>query len=163
LSDDGQTLALTGSIELGTTRRLEQMLADAPTIKEIVLASHGGNIFEARGLSTTIRQHGLNTVVNGECSSACTTIFIGGIERVLTPGARLGFHQYRVAASYAVLGADPAQEQARDREIFLASGVAGWFLDEMFQSAASQIWYPTRSELIRAHVVTGPTSKTNEN
>jgi len=151
---DGRSLTLTGSLELGITRRLIDHLEAHPNVEQIVLASTGGNIFEARGLSNTIRRNGLNTLVVAECSSACTTVFIGGAKRQLAHGGKLGFHQYRIDADYAVLNANPLNEQDRDRAVFLQSGVAVWFLEKMFDSRSSQMWYPELSELIDAHVVT---------
>lgn len=151
---DGRSLTLTGSLELGITRRLKDQLEAHPNVEQIVLASTGGNIYEARGLSNTIRRNGLNTLVISECSSACTTVFIGGAKRKLVHGAKLGFHQYRIDADYAVLNANPLHEQDRDRAVFLQSGVAVWFLEKMFDSHTSEMWYPELSELIDAHVVT---------
>tara|TARA_E500000305_G_scaffold87860_1_gene74426 strand:- start:2635 stop:3591 length:957 start_codon:yes stop_codon:yes gene_type:complete len=153
-TSDGQALILNGSLELGITDHLKHQLKAYPDVKQIILASTGGNIYEARGLSNTIRQNGLNTLVISECSSACTTVFIGGIKRHLASGGKLGFHQYRIDADYAVLNADPLREQDRDRAIFLQAGVAIWFLDMMFDSPPSGMWYPELSELIDAHVVT---------
>ncbi|TNB48208.1 hypothetical protein FF124_07680 [Martelella lutilitoris] len=151
---DGQSLTLSGSLELGIANHLKQQLDAYPDVKQIILASTGGNIYQARGLSNTIRQNGLNTLVVSECSSACTTVFIGGIKRQLSSGGRLGFHQYRIEADYAVLNADPLREQDRDRAIFLQAGVAAWFLDRMFNSPSSDMWYPELPELMEAHVVT---------
>jgi hypothetical protein len=154
-TSDGQSLILNGSLELGITRHLKRQLEAYPDVKQVILASAGGNIYEARGLSNTIRQNGLNTLVMSECSSACTTVFIGGIERQLAAGGRLGFHQYRIDADYAVLNAAPLREQDRDRAIFLQAGVAAWFLDIMFDSRPSDMWYPEVAELIDSHVATG--------
>ncbi len=151
---DGRSLTLSGTLELGITDHLQDQLEAYPNVEQIVLASIGGNIFEARGLSNTIRQNGLNTLVISECSSACTTVFIGGKKRQLAHGGKLGFHQYRIDASYPVLNASPLREQDRDREIFLQSGVADRFLEMMFDSPASEMWYPKLSELIDARVVT---------
>lgn len=153
-TSDGQSLTLSGSLELGITRHLEHQLRAYPDVKQIILASTGGNIYEARGLSNTIRQNGLNTLVMSECSSACTTVFIGGIKRRLASGGRLGFHQYRIDADYAVLKAAPLREQDQDRAIFLQAGVAPWFLDIMFDSQPSDMWYPELDELIASHVAT---------
>ena len=151
---DRHSLILTGSLELGITRHFKKQLEAYPNVEQIVLTSTGGNIYEARGLSNTIAQNGLNTLVISECSSACTTVFISGTKRQLASGGRLGFHQYRIDADYAVLNANPLLEQERDRAIFLRSGVAVWFVDKMFASHASAMWYPVLSELIDARVVT---------
>ncbi|MEQ8332339.1 hypothetical protein [Nisaea sp.] len=153
-TSDGLSLTLTGSLELGIAHHLKHQLKAYPNVKQIILASTGGNIYQARGLSKTIRQNGLNTLVMSECSSACTTVFIGGIKRQLASGGKLGFHQYRIDADYAVLNADPSREQERDRAIFLQAGVAAWFLDMMFDSQPSDMWYPALPELIESHVVT---------
>lgn len=153
-SDDGRALLLEGTLELGLTKRLGALLEAQPEVEEIVLASSGGNIYEARGVSRLISARGLDTRVIADCSSACTLVFVAGARRILAPGGRLGFHQYRVDADYAVLTSDPAGEQARDREAFAAAGVAGWFLDRMFDASAEGIWYPSPPDLVAAGVVT---------
>ncbi len=162
-SIDGRSLTLAGSLELGITDHLRDQIAAYPDVDQIILASTGGNIYEARGLANTIRQNGLNTLVIAECSSACTTVFIGGARRQLAPGSKLGFHRYRIDADYAVLNADPLREQDRDRTTFLQSGVAVWFLDKMFDSEASEMWYPELSELVDANVVTDSEHIPSEN
>lgn len=153
---DGRALAVDGPFELGITEALERTLAAEPGVAEIALTSTGGNIYAARGLARVIREHGLDTSVPTLCSSACTLAFVGGVERRLAPGARLGFHQYRLDARYPVLSSDPAREQARDRAIFRAAGVADWFIDRMFETAASGMWYPKPTLLHAAGVVTVP-------
>lgn len=154
ISEDGKSLALTGSLELGITDSFKQQLDAHPQVKQIVLDSTGGNIFQARGLSKTIQQNGLSTLVAGECSSACTIAFIGGVRRQIAKGGKLGFHQYRVDADYAVLNANPKAQQDRDRKLFLQAGVEPWFIDKMFQSQPSEMWYPEQTELLDAHVIT---------
>lgn len=151
---DGQTLLLTGSLELGINREFLAQLAANPAVTRVVLHSVGGNIYEARGLSQTIRATGLSTVVIAECSSACTTVFIGGSKRQLGLQAKLGFHQYRIDAAYPVLNANPQLEQERDRAVFLQAGVAPWFIDKMYDSLSSEIWYPEMTELLAANAVT---------
>lgn len=151
---DGRALIINGSLELGITAELKNQLKAYPNVEQIVLASMGGNIYEARGLANTIRQNGLNTLVLSECSSACTSVFVGGKKRQLGPDGRLGFHQYRIDADYAVLNASPLLEQERDRKIFLQSGVSDWFLEEMFESSPSDMWYPELNKLFEAHVIT---------
>lgn len=151
---DGRALVLTGSLEGGITKNFAAHLAVHPNLERIVLNSAGGNIYEARGLSQMFRQFGLTTTVYAECSSACTTAFIGGSKRQLGPDGKLGFHQYRIDANYAVLTADPEREQEKDRALFLQSGVAPWFLDKMFDSLASDLWYPDSAELLDANVIT---------
>lgn len=154
VSADGRSLTLTGTLELGITRALREHVQTHSGVEQVILDSTGGNIYAARGVSSVIRDQGLHTLVVSECSSACTIAFIGGIRRQVADGARLGFHQYRVHADYAVLGADPASEQERDRAIFLQAGVEGAFIDRMFDSPASEMWFPLTMELVEAGVIT---------
>jgi hypothetical protein len=156
-SEDGLSLVLTGSLERGISDHLKKRLQANPNVSQIVLDSAGGNIFEARGLSNIVRENALNTLVISKCSSACTTVFIAGIERRLASSGKLGFHQIRIDATYPVLNASPLQQQDRDRAIFLQSGVAAWFLDVMYDKPATEMWYPTLTELVDARVVTSAT------
>jgi hypothetical protein len=153
VSVDGRTLTISGTIELGITRNLARWLEQYPETRTIALNSHGGNIYEARGLSKLVRNRQLDTLVEEQCISACTTVFIGGKHRSLKRNARLGFHQYRIDADYHVLIADPAAEQERDRELYAASNVEPWFLAKMFERGAADMWFPAIEELVGAGVV----------
>ncbi|MCQ2003108.1 hypothetical protein [Rhizobium sp. NRK18] len=154
VDDEAGVLSLVGSIELNATRRMRELLASHPGIETVVLASEGGNIFEARGLARLIRERGLDTRVDGDCTSACTIIFIGGEQRILGPAGRLGFHQYRFDAHYVVLGNDPAKEQEKDRSLYAEAGVTSDFLARMFSKGATDMWFPTADELLDAGVAT---------
>lgn len=71
----------------------------------VVLQSDGGNLLGGLALGTAIRQAGLATSVarydaasgqftgGGACASACAYAFLGGLERSVGEGARLGVHQ----------------------------------------------------------------------
>ncbi|WP_169569088.1 hypothetical protein [Sneathiella limimaris] len=153
-SEDGYTLAFTGSIELGVTKVFAKLLERHPNLHTVALTSPGGNIYEARGISKMIREKGLATFVETECSSACTTVFIGGKSRKLNPGAKLGFHQYRIDAGYDVLNFDAKAEMEQDRNLYAIANVRSWFLEKMFQSRADEMWYPSTEELMDAGVIT---------
>ncbi|MCO6187477.1 hypothetical protein [Rhizobium sp. L1K21] len=152
--EDGDTLKLAGTLELGITKRLTALFQEKSAPYRIILSSKGGNIYEARGLEKLFRERGIDTIIEDECSSACTTAFIGGKKRWLKPGGRLGFHQYRVEADYAVLGSDPKAEQKRDEALFLNAGVKPDFAARMHSAAANSMWYPSSGELLSAGVVT---------
>lgn len=154
LAEPTGKLVIRGTLELGITKRLTALLAENVDINLIELSSAGGNIYEARGLAKLFRDKGLNTQVVDECSSACTTAFIGGIERRLRTGAKLGFHQYRVEADYTVLGADPKKEEERDQALYLAVGVNAAFVARMHAATPEGMWYPDANDLLSAGVVT---------
>ncbi len=95
-------LSFDGSIELGSTKRMAEFLDAHSPIKTLIINSNGGNVYEARGIARLIKQNDINTVVVKNCNSACLTIFIAGSSRSISPGARLGFHQYRLDVDYQV-------------------------------------------------------------
>ncbi|MGJ8570149.1 MAG: hypothetical protein ACSHXI_05520 [Hoeflea sp.] len=147
-------LLIDGTLELGITKRLARVLTNDARIREVILSSEGGNIYEARGLARLFRDKGLSTSVVDECSSACTTAFIGGLIRQLKSGAKLGFHQYKIEANYDVLGADPRAEQRKDQRLFLGAGVKQGFVSRMHSAAPASMWYPDHRELFDAGVIT---------
>jgi len=153
VSSDGTRVSLTGSFELGLTKKLRALLQDHPGVKSIVLASPGGNIYEGRGVAKLIKQHGLNSYVFETCYSACTTAFIAGATRTLGPHGKLGFHSYRVEADYQVPFADPVGEQNYDRKLYNSQNIKDGFLNKVFESRPSELWFPSTKELLEAGVV----------
>ena len=154
LSQDGTVLLLKGDIAPGATKVVRKLLDDKPSIALLVLDSTGGNIYEARGVARYVREHGLDTHIDGECSSACTIIFISGRNRTMAQEARLGFHQYRLNMTAVIPLVDVAEEQERDRALFERQAVSREFLDRIFLSPHNEIWYPGRDELLAAGVLT---------
>ena len=61
------------------------------------------------------RERKLATRVDGDCASACTFAFLGGVERSISPGGRLGFHR----ASFPGMSDNDMYESNRDLRRFL--------------------------------------------
>lgn len=153
LSDGDTRVRLSGSLELGVTKKLEAILQQHPAVTAMVLESHGGHIYESRGIAKLIWRYGLNTYVAGSCSSACTTAFMGGVERVLGADGRLGFHQYGLSAKLPLPYLDLAKEQEKDRRFYRSRDVAEDFLERVFDAAHTEIWFPSHEALLAAGVV----------
>jgi hypothetical protein len=71
---------------------LAESLSRYPTVGRVRLESGGGLLDEAEEAARLIHAHHLDTVVSGDCSSACTVIFVAGIHRQLDAAGKLGFH-----------------------------------------------------------------------
>ncbi|MBK1722681.1 ATP-dependent Clp protease proteolytic subunit [Thiocystis violacea] len=67
----------------------------------LVINSPGGSVFEARKLGRYLRANGLRAAVDGYCASACVDVLAGGVERYVTPSAKLGIHQSKVPRRYS--------------------------------------------------------------
>ena len=154
LSDDKLSLTFKGTIAFGLTKRATELIVENPQLVGVRLTSNGGHIYEARGFANLIREHGLNTKVQGDCSSACTLVFVAGTHRSLSPGGRLGFHSYALEFGPALPNLDLEKEQNKDREFFRSQGINESFLIQMFDEPNTELWYPSRSEASEAGLFT---------
>ena len=153
LTVEGNVLRLTGSIELGSTRRVGELLERNPGVQLVILESDGGNIYEGRGLARLFAAKNLATRVETRCSSACTIAFSGGTHRSMAQTAKLGFHQYKVDADYDIVVTNPLKEQERDLQRFRDAGFNEAFLEQVFASRPQEMWFPASDELLAAGVV----------
>lgn len=153
LSTDNTVVELNGVIDFGVTRELTQLLEKHESISVIVLDSHGGLVSEARGLAKLITRHDLTTYSEGVCSSACTHAYVSGKRRILGPGARLGFHSYRLDSPYVWIFMDPVEEQRGDLAFYHSRNIDSSFLERVLDTPHSTMWFPSHEELLAAGVV----------
>ncbi|MDC0195508.1 hypothetical protein OAJ80_01085, partial [Candidatus Thioglobus sp.] len=73
LSVQDNTLLLDGKFSYGISKDFEQVLDENPQVKIITFFSQGGLDYEARNISSIIKERGLNTYVPEYCVSACTS------------------------------------------------------------------------------------------
>ncbi len=118
------------------------------------MTSIGGHIYEARGFANLIRARGLSTIVKGDCSSACTLVFVAGAHRSLPPDARLGFHRYALEFGPVLPNLDLEKEQNKDRAFFRSQGINESFLIQMFEEPSTKLWYPSHEEALQAGLLT---------
>ena len=156
VSKDQQQLIIRGDLDIGVTTAVRATITTHPLIRSVVLQSRGGQIYEGRGLAKLFTEQEIDTYVYAECSSACTTAFIGGKQRYIGTQGKLGFHQYRVETSKTsqfVHFYDLRAEQQRDLALFKARGIDQVFLNRVFDQPASRIWFPDHATLRGAKVV----------
>ncbi len=153
VSADGSVMYLNGDLDFNSLKALKRATSEFPEIKTLALDSPGGRVFAARALAISVLELGLNTRVEGQCLSACTLVFLAGSARELAPGAKLGFHRYRLASKQPGRTLALAQELDKDRAFFAQRGVSADFVRQMFKSSHDSIWYPSRELLSRAGVL----------
>jgi hypothetical protein len=146
---NGTEIEFVGGITFGVTDEVKKLLDAAPNVRAIHLNSPGGRIGEAHKLRRLIAERGLATYVGSTCASACTIAFLGGLQRYLPPGAKLGFHRGSIAGATAE---ELNQENDAARRWMIAIGVPTWFADRAYSS--SSIWWPTPDELWQAGFIT---------
>jgi hypothetical protein len=105
----GTTLvSLDGTIDTSAPDRLSRALDGAQGPIAVWLNSPGGNLFAGMQLGRLIRKHGGSTHIidsrtlrPGECYSACSLAFLGGVARFNDNGARYGVHRASIAGTAA--------------------------------------------------------------
>ncbi len=151
ISEEKGIYSLSGSIGIGATKRfnalLEKQNVDRQPPELLLIESEGGNIFEARGIAKLVRDHSLATHVDQQCLSACTLIFVSGMQRTADAQARFGFHAYRLDSKHAQVWLDSGAEQDKDEMIFLNSNVDPDFVRQIYQTAPDALWIPSHQEL----------------
>lgn len=93
LRGDGRTLILSGALGDGAAQTLETMLGKHASVRHLVLDSHGGYVAQGEAMAELVRRHDLTTVVEHECASACTMVFLAATDRWLVGKGKLGFHR----------------------------------------------------------------------
>ena len=145
-------LSVTGLIDSGATRRLQNYLetsqTQSPPITQLLLESSGGNIYEARGMARLVRMHGLDTHVETQCLSACTLVFVSGARRTAITNATFGFHAYYLDAEYPQIWSNAAEEEKKDIELFALNGVDQALTAKIYRANHSNLWTPPHEELI---------------
>ncbi|MGJ4941360.1 RDD family protein [Bradyrhizobium sp. HKCCYLS1011] len=147
----GEMLEFSGGIKFGVAKELEDFLSAMPELKTVRLDSVGGRIREAQKMSDLIKAHGLSTLVEKQCLSACTIVFLGGKDRAILSSAKLGFHQptYR-----GITAAERSRSVAAEEERLQKLGLSRAFAERANKAEPSSMWFPEGSELLREHVVT---------
>ncbi len=152
----GTEMEYSGRIAFGASGALRSALNDNSAVKVLHLLSNGGSVYYARQLRYLVHDRGLITVVDAHCLSACALVFLGGVERYMTPGAKLGFHRETAeGASQAEI--DMVEES--DAQFMRAMGISDAFVEKAFSTPSSDIWVPSVEELKNAHVINNVTTR----
>ena len=157
---DTTLVYLNGRIDAGAPDRLSRALDRVKGTTAIWLNSPGGNLFAGMQIGRIIRRHGASThIINsrtllpGECYSACSLAFLGGVHRFNDNGARYGVH--RASLGSAAEDADRANDLSAAVESYIREmGVDARLLDLWMKAAPDQMYVLSRKEAEDLGVVT---------
>lgn len=158
----------------GDIDEIRQLLRDNDQITTLDLNSEGGDIYAADQIGRIVMDFELDTVVSGICSSACVTVFLAGETRRMRLGSSIGFHQTSWSPQAIERYYDANREQQgwstpfefgswiyRDTQAEVHStlrylvdrGVDPGFAIDVIGIDNSDVWYPTRFQLLRGGVL----------
>jgi hypothetical protein len=146
-----QRLLVEGELEFGTTLAVRAALDANPRIATVHFESRGGRAAEGDALGRLLLDRNKDTLVLGECSSACVTAFAGGARRAVARDARLGLHS---AGGKGMRAADLAAANKRSDTFIANRGVDVRVLEEGASVANSDIWFPPTSVLTGSGLAT---------
>ena len=160
-------------IDAGDVDSLRALLAANSALETLRLNSGGGSIWAAEEMARIVTDYELDTEIDGECSSSCVRIFLGGAGRRMTRGSKLGLHSRWWAASDVEgyyernretenwdtpfefgswIYKDTQGEVYEDLAYDVRRGVDPGFAIEM-HAPRDTIWYPPRADLEKAGVL----------
>lgn len=150
LTVTGRELHIDGHLTINLAEAFTALINKHPDVNQISITSPGGRIDTALQIASIISERKLNTVVVGECSSACTIIFLSGKTRMFDIDATLGFH------SPSVLGISDLEARFRSPELteaYEAAGLSEAFISKALRTPSTTMWYPSDEILIEAGAV----------
>lgn len=166
----GKFLVMSGDISEGDFDKFSKIARRTAGLENVYLNSAGGLGLEAHKIGRLIREMGLNTVVINEddCQSACTDIFLGGVQRFWQEGVddlRLGFHAASSLAFegesssaileygqyYAALDTDYMAEMVALSDI--RSAIA-FYLSVHSRADSSEMMWPSLETMLESGIVT---------
>ena len=155
LSIQDNTLLLDGKFSYGISKDFEQVLDENPQVKMITFFSQGGLEYEARNISSIIKERGLDTYVPEYCVSACTSAFLGGNKRQMSSKALLGFHQGKPALNNNKFSEEEAKDSLYDTiKFYKQNGIDKEFVKRFHRIPVEEMWYPRDAELLKQGIVT---------
>ncbi len=147
--NDGYDIVLRGGVGDGISNDFIKSLKANKNIKIVHLNLNvGGYLEEAEGIADNIQKYNLDTYISTECVSACTSIFIKGKNRYMKENAKLGFHRAHMPGfdAYNYLNED-------FKNTYAEAGISPDFIEKIFNTPHTEMWYPSGDELLRANVI----------
>ncbi|AKU92031.1 hypothetical protein [Vulgatibacter incomptus] len=148
-SADGKAILASGDMSDDAADAIRRALDRAPDAKTVVLSSDGGWIAAGKRVSELIAERGLSTYVESECSSACTIAFLGGVDRAVSPSAKIGFHRPRKVGGSGEVGVKNTAGR-----LYAAAGVSRAFIERILDTPPESVWNPSVAELLESKFVT---------
>lgn len=160
--DGGERAVLQGTMAGQATCKLRALARVNPAVTTLVLVEIPGTVdlLDTQAATRFVRRQGWNTVVpaTGLIASGGVMLFLGGVERQVSPGGQVGVHAWSQRGQgrlYSSPDDIPANAERAYRDIYRDLGIDPTFYDFQVQAApAEDIHWMSRSELQRWGLLT---------
>lgn len=161
---DGDGVAyLSGMLTSNSACKLRALARAHPSVETLVLVDIPGTVdlLNTEEATLFIRRSGWNTRVpsQGSIASGGVMLFLGGVERDVAPGGRVGVHAWSQPNPGRLFSSPediPAKAERAYRKIYRKLGVDPAFYDFQIEAAPAQdIHWMTRAEMERWGLITG--------
>ena len=98
----GAAYVFSGEITAQSVDRLIEAVDNGAS--RVLFNSSGGSMENAMRGFSALKDKDIDAVVTGECSSACTLLFLAGKSRSITPEGSVGVHQWRSVGAQTTEG-----------------------------------------------------------
>lgn len=160
-----------GKLDSGAPDRFERLLSEGIEGDQVLLNSLGGKLAAGLKLGRAIRAHDMRTVVgswdvtgqfkeevdSAQCLSACSYAFLGGVNRRISKGSRIGFHQFALPGGglEGPQGLSGGQRISAELVSYLVEmGVDARLFIVATGAASDTMFYPSLEQLADYEVVT---------
>jgi hypothetical protein len=149
-------IVIRGNVGVGYADAVVEALNAHTDIHRLVLDSLGGDVDNAMQLHDYLTAHpGITAEVDHVCISACTVVFAGASERVVSVHGTLGFHQMHSMIDSRVSNDYVDSEQKKFKSILATLGASPDFIRLAFAKQGDEFYSPDATALFANHIITG--------
>ncbi|MEQ1659741.1 MAG: hypothetical protein ABL896_13305 [Hylemonella sp.] len=141
-------IVVTGSLKLGSTQALENMLAANPKMTLLQIESSGGRVVEGMRMAQIVMKRNMDTVSMDYCFSACTFILQAGADRYLGPEVKVGFH--RSGTRYGPISSGWSHVDHYVASYYRKRGASEAFINKALTPSIKGLWVPAHEEMLEA-------------
>lgn len=153
----GEAAFLYGTLTSQSACKLRALARQYPAVDTLVLVDIPGTVdlLNTEEATLFIRAQGWNTAVpsNGSIASGGVMLFLGGVEREVAPGGRVGVHAWSKPVPGRLFSSPediPAMAERAYRKVYRQLGIDPAFYDFQIEAApAESIHWMTRAEMDR--------------
>lgn len=158
---EGEFLYISGEVFRNDLSKFKSVMSDNPGVKTLVLMDIPGSADDDTNLKiiALIRQMGLNTYLTkkSHVASGGTDLFLGGVNRIMERGARIGVHSWSDGRNDGADFPDESSEHDMFLDLYQSIGISEdfyWFT--LDAAPADDMHYMTEAEIAEFGLLTAP-------